>query len=154
MQLMRWIRVLGRWLLAVLATASSGSMVQTQLNLAELAAMGQSIGLDLRLHTTLLDLARFAPLFAAIVGGGFLIALPLASWLIGRGNGRRWLAPLAGAVALLVALLLMRWLVGLTPIAAARTPIGFAALVACGAFGGWVWGLGARRTSQIQVAAK
>ena len=65
MQMKRWIRLLGRWLLAVLATTVLGSIAQTQFNLAALAAMGQSIGLELRLQTTLLDLARFAPLLAA-----------------------------------------------------------------------------------------
>ena len=142
MQVKRWIRLLGRWLLAVLVTAALGSIAQTQFNLTALAAMGQSIGLELRLQTTLLDLARFAPLFAAIVAAGFVVALPLASWLNRRGAGRDWLYPLAGAVALLVALLLMRWLLGLTPIAAARTPVGVAALMLTGAIGGWLWGRG------------
>ena len=142
MQVKRWIWLLGRWLLAVLVTAALGSIAQTQFNLTALAAMGQSIGLELRLQTTLLDLARFAPLFAAIVAAGFVVALPLASWLNRRGAGRDWLYPLAGAVALLVALLLMRWLVGLTPIAAARTPFGVATLMLTGAIGGWLWGRG------------
>jgi hypothetical protein len=97
------------------------------------------------MQATLLDLVRFAPLFAAIVAVGFLVALPLASRLVGGRAGRRWLFPLAGALALLVALLLMRALVGLTPIAAARGPLGMTALVLAGAFGGWVWGLGAKR---------
>lgn len=142
MQVKHWIQVLGRWLVAVLATTALGSITQTQFNLAALAAMGQSIGLELRLQTTLLDLARFAPLFAAIVAAGFVVALPLASWLSRRGAGRGWLYPLAGAVALLVALLLMRWLLGLTPIAAARTPFGVATLMLTGAIGGWLWGRG------------
>lgn len=153
MQVKRWIQVLGRWLAAVLATTVLGSIVQTQFNLAALLAMGQPIAFDQRLKTTLLDLVRFAPLFAGIVAAGFLFALPLASWLRRRRAGRSWLAPLAGAVALLVALLLMRWLVGLTPIAAARTPLGMAALVLCGAFGGWVWGIGAKRDSRVESAA-
>lgn len=140
MPLKRWSVTVGHWLLAVLATTLAGSIVQTQFNLGALVALDQPIGLGLRLQTTLLDLARFAPLFAAIVGAGFLVALPLSSWLARCWGGRRWLHPLAGAAALLMALLLMRWLVGLTPIAAARAPLGLAALVLCGALGGWVWG--------------
>jgi hypothetical protein len=153
MRLKRWSIAFAYWLLAVLATTLVGSMVQTQFNLAQLAALGQPVDIGLRLQTTLLDLARFAPLFGAIVAVGFLIALPLASWLARRGAGRGWLHPLAGAVALLVALLLMRWLVGLTPIAAAREPIGMAALVLAGAFGGWVWGVHAARTSAATPGA-
>ena len=141
MRLKRWSIAFAYWLLAVLATTLVGSIVQTQFNLGALSALGQSVDIGLRVQTTLLDLARFAPLFGAIVGVGFLIALPLSSWLARRGAGRGWLHPLAGAVALLVALLLMRWLVGLTPIAAARGPVGMAAMVLTGAFGGWVWAI-------------
>jgi hypothetical protein len=146
----------GQWLLAVLATTLVGSIVQTQFNLGALVALGQPVEIGLRLETTLLDLARFAPLFAPIVGVGFLVALPLASWLARRRAGRRWLYPLAGALALLVALLLMRWLVGLTPIAAARGPSGVTALVLAGALGGWVWGIGDRsiRVQQPPVLAQ
>lgn len=143
MPLKRWSVALGHWVLAVLATALAGSVVQTQFNLAALVALGQPIGLDLRLQVTLLDLVHFAPLFAAIVAAGFLVALPLSSWLVGHRARRRWLHPLAGAAALLLALVLMRWLVGLTPIAAAHSPLGLAALVLSGALGGWVW----RRTA-------
>jgi hypothetical protein len=145
MRLKRWSIASAYWLLAVLATTLVGSIVQTQFNLGALAALGQPVDIGLRLQTTLLDLARFAPLFGAIVAVGFLIALPLASWLARHRAGRRWLYPLAGAVALLVALLLMRWLVGLTPIAAARGPWGITALALAGALGGWVWGLGSKR---------
>jgi hypothetical protein len=152
MRLKRWSIAVGYWLLAVFATTLAGSIVQTQFNLAQLVALGQPVDIGLRLQTTLLDLARFAPLFGAIVAVGFLMALPLASWLARRGAGRGWLYPLAGAVALLVALLLMRWLVGLTPIAAAREPMGMAALVLSGAFGGWVWGIGDRSIRGQQPA--
>lgn len=134
-----WSRAGGRWLLAVSATTVLGTIVQTQFNLYALVELGQQIGPGLWLHTTLLDLVRFAPPFAAIVAGGFLVALPVSSWLCRRGR-RRWLQPLAGAVAILLALLLMRWLLGLTPIAAARSALGLGALVLAGALGGWVWG--------------
>jgi hypothetical protein len=150
MRLKRWSIAVGYWLLAVLATTLVGSIVQTQFNLAQLASLGQPVDIGLRLHTTWLDLLRFAPPFAAIVAVGFLIALPLASWLARRGAGRGWLHPLAAAVALLVALLLMRWLVGLTPIAAARGPLGMTALVLAGALGGWVWGRRARYASMAR----
>lgn len=149
----RWSRAGGRWLLAVLATTVLGTIVQTQFNLVALVELGQQIGPGLWLHTTLLDLVRFAPPFAAIVAVGFLVSLPLASWLTRRKAGRGWLHPLAGAVAMLVALLLMRWLVGLTPIAAARTPLGTTALVLSGALGGWVWGLRAESTGRTKPGA-
>ena len=42
---------------------------------------------------------------------------------------------IGGLLVGLVALLLMRWLLGLTPIAAARTPVGVAALMLTGAIG-------------------
>lgn len=127
-----------RFALAVLATATLGSIAQTQSNLAALAALGQPVGFGLRLQVSGLDLLRFAPLFAGIVACGFLIALPLASRWRQRWQVP-WLHPLAGAAAVLTALWLMRALFGLTAIAAAREPAGFLALMLCGACGGWVY---------------
>jgi len=130
-----WVAAIARWLLAVLITTLIASITQTQFNLAALADLGQPVALGLRLQTTLLDLLRFAPLFAGIVAGGFLLALPLAALLLRRWPAQRWLMPAAGAVAILTALLLMRGLLGLTPIAAARDVFGLLSLALAGACG-------------------
>lgn len=133
-------RLILAWLAAVIVTALIGTLIQTQLNLAALAALGVDIPLGVRVDTTLHDLIGFAPALAAIVGAGFLVAFPVASWLCRRRpSARRWLHILAAAAAIAVALIAMRLALGLTPVAAARSPHGFALLVASGALGGWVF---------------
>jgi len=130
-----WIAPIARWLLAVLITTLIASITQTQFNLAALADLGQPVELGLRVQTTVFDLLRFAPLFAVIVAAGFLVALPIAAALLRRWPRQRWLTPLAGAVAILTALLLMRALLGMTPIAAARGYFGLLSLALAGACG-------------------
>jgi hypothetical protein len=131
---------------AVLVTALGGSIVQTQLNLAALAALGVDISAAVRVRTTIDDLLGFAPAWAAIVAAGFLVALPLCAWLTRRGPAwRDALFSLAAALAVLTALLSMRLALGLTAIAAARSLLGLLLLAAAGALGGWAY---ARLTRQ------
>lgn len=125
---------------AVLATALSGSIVQTQLNLAALTALGADIPVAIRLRTSGDDLLGFAPAWAAIVAAGYLIALPLCAWLTRRRPPwRSALIALAAALAVLTALAAMRLSLGLTAIAAARTASGLMLLALSGALGGWVY---------------
>lgn len=127
------------WLLAVMTTSVLGSVVQSQLNLARIVALGGPVTIDARLATTWHDLVHFAPTFAAIVALGFLIAFVVAALIVRRVPRSRvfWHA-LAGATAIATALLLMQYLLGLQPVAAARDGFGLAALAVCGAIGGWV----------------
>ena len=132
--------VVGRWLAAVVVAALLGSIVQTQFNLQALVDLGLAIPLQLRLQTTWLDLLRFTPAYAAIVAISFALALPVAAWLLHRWPRRRWLLLLAGASAIVTALVLMQLLLKLTAIAAARSLWGVFALALAGALGGWVFG--------------
>jgi len=127
-------------LVAVAVTAAVGSVVQSQLNLNALSALGVVISVGTRWQTTLTDLLGFAPTWAAIVGAGFVIAFPVAAGLSRWRPRLRWLwFVLAGAVAILTALLAMRLSLGLTAVAAARSALGIGLLVASGALGGWVF---------------
>lgn len=133
---MKFLKLLLAWLAATLLTAAFGSVVQTQFNLAGITALGVPVPLALRLQTTAQDLAGFAPMLAAVVGAGFLVALPVAAWWVRRLQRRAFLYTLAGAAAVAVAILLMNALLPVTAIAATRSPGGFLALTACGALGG------------------
>lgn len=127
------------WLLAAMSTSVLGSVVQSQLNLARIVALGGPVTIDVRLATTWHDLIHFAPTFAAIVAAGFLIAFLVAALIVRKAPRARvfWHA-LAGATAIATALLLMQYMLGLQPVAAARDGLGLAALAICGAIGGWV----------------
>lgn len=58
-----------------------GSIVQTQFNLAALSALGAEIDLATRLSTTGRDLLGFTPVYAALIAGTLLVALPVAAGL-------------------------------------------------------------------------
>lgn len=124
-----------------------GSVAQTQVNLAAVSALGAPVDLGTRLQTTLHDLLSFAPTYGAIVALAFLLGFPLAA-LIARWQPRLS-APsfvLAGAAAIATALALMAAALGIHPIAAARSTLGFVALSAAGAVGGYAYAwLRARR---------
>lgn len=136
------VRRLLAWLAAVLCATVLGSLVQTQRALAAIADMGVPVPFGLRLQTSAQDLLGFGPLWGGVVAAGFLIALPVAGLLARwRPGWRGLLFPLAGAVALVAALLLMRQLMGLMPVAGARGDLGLLLFALAGASGGavYVW---------------
>ncbi|MGE4069698.1 MAG: hypothetical protein AB7E72_00815 [Lysobacterales bacterium] len=135
----RWARAVASWLLAVGCAAVLGTLVQTQFNLQALIELGLAIPLPVRVTTTWRDLIGFTPAYAAIVAGGFVVAIPIATWLLRRWPKQRWLLPAAGAAAILTALWLMQRLLQLTAIAAARDSWAVLALALAGAAGGWLY---------------
>lgn len=134
-----WKVLLG-WSAAVVTATLTGSVVQSQLNLAAIGALSQRISLGDRLGTTVFDLVNFAPLWGAVVGFGFLLGWPIAGLLVRRWpDGRRVLFPLAGFVAVVTALQVMNAALPVTVVAAARSLSGLLLLALCGALGGWIY---------------
>ncbi|MFP4207600.1 MAG: hypothetical protein ACLFSC_03010 [Wenzhouxiangella sp.] len=136
------IRILFAWLAAVLATTVCGSLVQSQLALAAIARIHAPVGWQDRLGTYGHDLVHFAPMWAAIIALGFLIAFLVAGWLArARPSWRPLLFPLAGLCAVLVALAVMEVMLPVTVVAAARDGLGLGLLGGSGAVGGavYVW---------------
>jgi len=137
---MKISRALFAWLAATIVTAVTGSIAQTQFNLAAISAIGAPVPFAVRLQTTLLDVAGFAPMLAGVTAAGFLVAFVVAAFI-----GRFWparqafLYSLAGAAAIAAALLVMNAMLPVTAIAATRALAGFGALTAAGALGGWVF---------------
>lgn len=80
--------ITGKFLIAVGVTTVLGCVIQTQIILAEVQAMGGPVTPVVRLDTTLQDLVGFTPTFAGIVAATFLGAFPVAAWL-----GRRVAQP-------------------------------------------------------------
>lgn len=139
-------RVLIYFLLAVIAAALLGSVIQSQFNLGAISALGAEVPVALWLTTTLQDLAGFAPLYAGIVAVALLPAL-IAAALVSH-----WCVPasaqglqavvyaVAGAVGLFVAFQLADAFAPMpTLIAATRTAGGTLAMMASGALGGWLF---------------
>lgn len=128
------------WALAVLLTASVGSMLQTQFNLAAIAALSESIGLMTRLQVTAQDLLGFMPLWSLVVALALLPAFTLAAGLHRwtQWNRMAWFV-VAGITALASAFWLLNWVLPITPIAALRSSAGYWAMASSGALGGWLY---------------
>lgn len=123
---------------AVLVTAAAASVVQTQINLAALTALGAPVRPGLRALTTLQDIAFFGPVMALITAGAFLPAFAVAH-LVRRfvPLGGAALYALAGAAGLWAAFQLMGFFTPMpTLVAAARTSGGMLALCLTGLVGG------------------
>lgn len=137
---MKFLKVLFAWLAATVATAAAGSIVQTQYNLAAIAALGAPVPLGIRLQTTWQDLGGFAPMYAAITAGAFLVAFLVAALLARFWPRRRTiLYTLAGAAAIGTAIVTMNALLPVTGIGATRWTSGILALSLAGALGGWLF---------------
>ena len=131
-------RLVVAFLFAVLATALPASIVQTQINLWNLSALGAPISTGIRTLTTLQDIALFGPVMATITALAFLPAFCVA-WLMSRALPFATLPihVLAGAVSLWAAFEIMGFFTPMpTLVAAARTLEGVLALSATGLIGG------------------
>jgi len=139
MTVLRWLLA---FVLAVLVAAVAGSVVQTQFNLASIAALGISIPVDVRLEVTAFDLLSFAPTYAIVAAFALLIALLVAAWPASAfpAVGLIWYA-LAGFLAIYTALVCMNAMLPVTVIGAARSSAGMVSLSLAGALGGWLYGL-------------
>lgn len=137
---MKWLRVVLGWAIAVVVAVLAGSIVQTQFNLAAIAALGIEIGLMDRLSTTWHDLLNFTPTYAMLVAIAFAVAWPVAGllkrWLPAH---RRLLFALAGFAALGTMIVVMNRALPVTGIAATREAAGALLLAAVGAIAGWIY---------------
>jgi len=130
------------FLLSVVIAALVGTVVQTQINLAAIQALGVSIPFGVRLSTTFDDLLRFTPTLAALALVALGIALPIASWVNRRlPKHRNFIFILAGWSSLLLAFWVANAFAPMpTLIAATRTLGGAIAVAGCGAIGAYFFG--------------
>ncbi|CUS48456.1 MAG: hypothetical protein HLUCCO02_00200 [Idiomarinaceae bacterium HL-53] len=140
----RWrkfgVRVVA-FIAALLAATLYGSIVQTQLNLYQLAQIGPAIDAGQRLSATLHDLVHFAPLFAFVLASMLVIALPLAHFVAAfqKRQFTAWCI-VAGGVGLYVTFQLIDSLVPPpTLIAATRTSVGSFAMIMSGCLAGFLY---------------
>ncbi len=147
MQAKRFPRLAGLFLLSVLVTALAGTVLQSQINLAAISALGAPVGVADRLAVTAADLLGFAPTLAGLALPALLVALPLAAW-VARHTGasaRTALYALAGWGGLLVAFAAADAAAPMpTLIAATRSFGGALTVAAAGALGGWLFARGTR----------
>ncbi|MDP1627735.1 hypothetical protein [Parvibaculum sp.] len=128
------------FVLAVVVTTVLGSIAHTQFVLAGLADVGADVSLSDRLSMTAHDIVGMGPLYGAIIGLGFVVAM-LAGALVFRlaGTQRTLIYVVAGAAAVAVALTTMGIVYDITPIAGARSTLGFVTQMVAGALGGFAF---------------
>lgn len=139
-----WWRVVLAFAVALVIGSVLGTLVQTQFNLLALQALGVEISLGTRLATSVQDLVNFAPFYALLFGVSFLFSQGVAALVLRLTDraGRSWLYPLAAALGLWVALVVVNTLVAMpTLIAATRGTGGLFAMLLSAAMAGWVFAM-------------
>ncbi len=137
---MKLVKAFFAYLLAVVATTVLGSLAATQFVLAELRTMQVAVPFSVRIETTVHDIVGMGPTFAPIVAGALLVAFLVAALLTRFVPlpDRRWYL-VGGFVGLIAALLLIKVVLGGTPIAGARGTLGLVSQGMAGLIGGWVF---------------
>jgi hypothetical protein len=131
------LRIVPIWLAAALVTTLGMSVVHSLMIQQGLLDLGIAIPVDLRLTTMAKDFLGLLPTLGGVVALSFAIAFYIASRLYRFAPALAY--PLAGAVGIAAALLLMKLLFSMTPIAGARTIEGLALMIVAGAIGGVVF---------------
>lgn len=146
------LRISVYFFLAVLLASVTGTVLQTQFNLASLQALGAPMPFAVRAQTTCLDLLSFSPTFAVLVLLGFVFALPAASGLTRLLPAARWvLFALAGALAVWTAMASANALLPMpTLIAANRGVAGTLGLMASGSLGALLFAVLGRQKAPAQ----
>ena len=143
---MRWLGILGRWLLAVVVTTAAASAVHSWMVQTELAKLGVAIAPDLALSTAAGDLVGQGPTFGGILAISLALGFIIAALLGARLKVPAIIAyPLGGMVAVAVTLVIMQLQMHITPIAGVRQPLGFVLVSLAGGLGGLVFALTRRR---------
>ena len=148
---MKFIKVIAAYLLAVVATTVFGSVAATQFVLAELRTMQVDVPLGVRLETTIHDIIGMNPAYTPIIAGALLVAFLVAALLTHFVPlpKRSWYL-VGGFVGVIAALMLVKALLGATPITGAKDSLGMVAQGMAGLFGGWVFAKLCPRKEQQQ----
>lgn len=137
------------FLAAMLVLNIIGVVVSTQFNLGHLLALGVEVSFATRIQTTLFDILSMQPLFGAIFGTGFFIAMIVGHFIA------KWVEilpdlvfALAGFAAMAVTLMALKAAFNITAIGAAREWDGFLSLCLVGALSGYVFSLARQRLTK------
>jgi len=137
---MRIVRILLLWLIAVVVTTGVISIIHSLRIQQGLAELGVVLPVGLRLQTIGRDFVGLAPALGAVVAIALAVGFVVAAVLRPRLPALAGIAyPLAGAVAIYVALFAMHYSYDITPIAGARGTFGLPLFALAGAFGGWIF---------------
>lgn len=134
------MKTIAFFLIAVVDAAILISIVSTQLVLADVQSFGLEVSAADRLQTTLADLLGLAVSLLMLIGLSYLIAFTIARYAIRMIGGNRMLWYLAaGLTSVPAGIVLIKFFMGGTLLASARTPLGMTLIACCSMAGGWVY---------------
>lgn len=148
-----FLKFLLGWVLGLISTTALGVLFQTQNVIARLKSLGADINLSDRLSMSVYDLIHLGSLYIAFVAIGTLVAY-LAGLLVYHlaGFGRPIVFAVAGAVAMLVMLFLMKEaFFGVHLIAGARDALGIGLQMLAGAIGGLLFERVTRKKTGLKL---
>ena len=128
------------FLAAVLTAYILGAIASTQSVLSNLTEMGVAIDLTTRFEAIGHDLIGLMSVYLPVIAVGFIVAWPVTGLIVKRMPAWRTIGyVLAGFTAVVVAHLILKQLLEVTGIAAARTTYGLIVQGLAGAAGGMIF---------------
>ena len=134
------MKTIALFLVTVVVSAILTSIVSTQLVLADIQSFGLAVSFADRLQATLHDLLGLALPLLMLIGLSFLVAFVIARnaiRIIG-GNKSIWYMA-AGFTSMPAAIVLIKYFMGGTLLASARTSLGMLLVACCCMAGGWLF---------------
>ena len=134
------VRNVSSFIAAVIAAYILGAIFISQGNIASIVAMDFDISVAQRFDAALHDVAHMTNIYLPVIAVSYLIAMPVASFIIKYAPRQRMvLYVLAGAVGLVTIHLTMKLLLGISGIAPTRTVVGLLAQAVAGGVGGYLF---------------
>ncbi len=136
------LRVVGAYIVAVLATYLLGAIFVSQGNLSSIVDLGLSVELSDRFGAMFHDVTTMTDIYLPLIAIALLIALPVAAGVIRFVPNLRLTGyVLGGFVGLIAIHVILKAVLGLSGIAATRTLVGLLAQGVAGAVGGYLFHL-------------
>ncbi|PHS16837.1 MAG: hypothetical protein COA86_11265 [Kangiella sp.] len=134
------LRTFFRFFVSVVVAAGLNSLVSTQLVLAEVSSFGMTVSFTDRLMTTALDLFGLGVTLLVLIAPSFLVGFVIANYahrFIG-GNRQLWYS-FAGFSSFPMTLYSIKFFMGVTLLASARTSFGMLLAGICCMVAGWLF---------------
>lgn len=136
------VRNMSSFLVAVIAAYLLGAIFISQGNIASVIALNFDVSLAQRFEAALHDVTNMTGLYLPVIAVSYLLAMPVATFIIKYfPQHRMTLYIAAGAAGLITIHIIMKLLLGISGIAATRSVIGMLAQAVAGGVGGYLFHL-------------
>jgi len=136
------VRNMSSFLVAVIAAYLLGAISISQGNIASVIALNFDVSLAQRFEAALHDVTNMTGIYLPVIAVSYLLAMPVATFIIKYVPQHRMLLYIAaGAAGLITIHIIMKLLLGISGIAATRSVIGMLAQAVAGGAGGYLFHL-------------